>query len=463
MRDHDEVIKYVLQRAEEIKREEENGTVGGKEKVSAQKTNVFSGKLFHRAMVVASCGVLIGLAFFAASKLGGGKKPGDKPAGTVTTPPVATTIVDKPVETTTTPSATPTIGEEPPHGGKEMGTWYLTCENEMEREYNHGDIIEKKYKIVSTLEMTGCEIVVTKSDGVEVVSTDTAAGNGEPWTYVWNVTIRVRVNDAVDPGSVEFSMVPTFVDQEQAEQEGMKELKQTMYASNIGQKDYVCLNYVDGLYGYSEKVRQYIDDLNRQGESVEYPLEELAVGFDDDENGKPMMPQRIAYRCPTFVQKGERLIVDVYVGDYSYEYHQRCGGEPSYDTYGENGYPNLQVYSSALNDFQYSVLYDDKLLINGTLNKYSRIFTLEEMPSMELGLYDSISRGRHERVEIDFSNYEVGNMGEIVLSFSWDFGEPPSEGTWLGSRTSISFYVGENGVSTGGSWEYAVENYEKYR
>lgn len=458
MRDHDEVIKYVLQRAEEIEREEENGTVGGKKEVSAQKTNLFSGKLFRRATVVASCGVLIGLVFFAASKLGGAKKPGDRPTGTVTTSPA----VDNPAGTTT-PSATPTISEEPPHGGKDMGTWYLTCENEMEREYNHRDIIEKKYKIVSTLEMTGCEIVVTKSDGVEVVSTDTAEGNGEPWTYVWNVTIRVRVNDAVDPGSVEFFVVPTFVDQEQAEQEGMKELKQTIYASNIGQKDYVCLNYVDGLYGYSEKVRQYIDDLNRQGESVEYLPEELVVGFDDDGNGKPMMPQRIAYRCPTFVRKGEKLIVDVYVGDYSYEYHQRCGGEPSYDTYGENGYPNLQVYSSALNDFQYRILNDDKLLINGTRNKYSRIFTLEEMPSMELGPYDSISQGRHERVVIDFSNYEVGNTGKIVLSFSWDFGEPPSEGTWLGSRTSISFYVGENGVSTGGAWEIAVENYEKYR
>ena len=73
----------------------------------------------------------------------------------------------------------------------------------------------------------------------------------------------------MDADSAEFSVVPVFVDQEKAEQVGMMELKQIIYAGNIGQKDYVCLNVIDGLYDYSEKVRQHIDDLNRQGESVE--------------------------------------------------------------------------------------------------------------------------------------------------------------------------------------------------
>ena len=250
MRDHDEVIRNVLQRAEEIKREEEKGTAQERKSEGPTARNL-SGKWIKRFSVVASCLVLIGAVWYVAAKLGDNKKPADKP------------------DTVKITVSTPTISEEPPHGGKPIDGWYLTCENEMEREYNHGEVIEKRYKLVSMLELSGCKIVVGKCDGVEVVSTDTSAGTGEPWTYVWDVTIRIRVSDAVDPGSVEFSVVPAFVDQEQAEQEGMKELKQVIYASNIGRNDYVCLNYVDGLYEYSEKVRQYIDDINRQGESVE--------------------------------------------------------------------------------------------------------------------------------------------------------------------------------------------------
>lgn len=250
MRDHDEVIRNVLQRAEEIKREGEKGTAEKRKKESSTARNL-SGKWIKRFSVVASCLVLIGAVWFVAAKLGDNKKPADKP------------------DTVKITVSTPTISEEPPHGGKPIDGWYLTCENEMEREYNHGEVIEKRYKLVSMLELSGCKIVVGKCDGVEVVSTDVVAGTGESWTYVWNITIRIRVNDAVDPGNAEFSVVPTFVDQEQAERVGMKEQKQTIFASNIGQKDYVCLNVVDGLYDYSEKVRQHIDDLNRQGESVE--------------------------------------------------------------------------------------------------------------------------------------------------------------------------------------------------
>ncbi len=272
MRDHDEVIKYVLQRAEEIKREEENGTAGaGNENnpTTAKPSGILSGKWFKGITVVASCCVLVGVAWFAASKLGGNKKPVDNPAGTTTTPSGIATV---PSETpTAVPSMTPTISEEP-HGGKPIDGWYVTCENEMEQEYNHGEVIEKRYTIISMIELCGCEVVVGKREGVEVVSIDTAPGStGYAWSFAWNITVRLRVNDAVDPGSMEFSINPTFKDPGQAEQVGAgMNLKQIIYACNFGQKDYVCLNYIDGLYDYSEKVRQYIDDLNRQGESVEY-------------------------------------------------------------------------------------------------------------------------------------------------------------------------------------------------
>lgn len=263
MRDHDEVIKYVLQRAEEIKREEENGTAGAENEnnpTTAKPSGILSGKWFKGITVVVSCCVLVGAAWFVVSKLGGNKKPVDNPAGTTTTPSGISTVS----------SATPTISEEP--HGKPMGTWYLTCDSEMEREYNHGEAIVKKYRIISRIEMSDCEVVADKCDGVEVVSIDTIPDStGNAWTYAWEIALRFRVNDAVDPGSLEFTVTPVFTYPEQAPPDlTMKNLKQIIYVCNIGQKDYVCLNVIDGLYDYSEKVRKYIDDLNRQGESVVY-------------------------------------------------------------------------------------------------------------------------------------------------------------------------------------------------
>lgn len=167
-------------------------------------------------------------------------------------------------------------------------------------------------------------------------------------------------------------------------------------------------------------------------------IEELVVGFENAEYGKETPSQKIAYRCPSFVNNGDKLIVDVYVGDSSYKYHQEFGGEPSYDTYGQNGYPNLQVYSCDLLYIR-TVQFNNKALINGRLNKYLRIFTKDEMSFLELARDEDVSHGKHETVEIDFSNYEADSYGRIAFSFSWDSGEQPVEGTdWKGRRQSIS-------------------------
>ena len=186
--------------------------------------------------------------------------------------------------------------------------------------------------------------------------------------------------------------------------------------------------------------------------------EELAFGFDGAAE-KPTMGQKIACKCPSFIQIGEILIVTIYVGDTSYEYNQEHGNEPSYDTYGVHGYPNLQVYLSSPISISHKEA-DDKLIINGNLNEYQKVFSQEEMPSLSLAYGETVSHGKQETVEIDFSNYQVGSSGSITFSFSWDFGEKPDlYTTWFGHRQAISFYVGSQGVSIAGTPEDAYKTY----
>ena len=190
--------------------------------------------------------------------------------------------------------------------------------------------------------------------------------------------------------------------------------------------------------------------------------EMISVGFDDVVE-KPMVRQRIAYKCPMFINTAETLKVDVAVGDYSYSYSfsQKNSYDPDYDTYGVNGYPILQVYMCDSNNCEQKCT-DSKLLINHELSGYERVFSKEEMSQIDLSRDESISDGKHVDVEIDFSNYEVGSSGEIAFCFSWSFGkQPEGENPWLIRRQFLSFYVGEKGIACGGTKELAEINYYK--
>lgn len=82
------------------------------------------------------------------------------------------------------------------------------------------------------------------------------------------------------------------------------------------------------------------------------------------------------------------------------------------------------------------------------------------MSSLELAYDEDVSEGKHEHVELDFSQYEVGSTGSVVFSFSWDLGEEPEKATdWYGHRQVLGFYVGENGVSVAETAEDAENNY----
>ena len=206
-----------------------------------------------------------------------------------------------------------------------------------------------------------------------------------------------------------------------------------------------------------------ITDTLQDGVLIGEPNEEgvVSAGYGSTVNEKAMAKQRIAYKCPSFMGRGEKLIVDVAVGDYSYSYNQQNGLEPSYDTYGVHGYPLLQVYLCNPNNCELKYA-DGNLLVNNVLNEYRRVFTKDEMAQIDLNHEQDVSCGKHENIELDFSNYEVESKGEIAFCFSWSFGEQANHETnWKIHRQFLFFYVGEQGIGLGGAPELAEENYYK--
>lgn len=104
--------------------------------------------------------------------------------------------------------------------------------------------------------------MVSKNDGVEIVEVSPVTDLDGKNCF----SLKFRVNDAVTLGSIEFSVIPTFSNPDIA----ACNLSQTIYVCNIEQNDYVCLNYIDALADYSESIQEYLDEISRQGEYVEF-------------------------------------------------------------------------------------------------------------------------------------------------------------------------------------------------
>lgn len=178
---------------------------------------------------------------------------------------------------------------------------------------------------------------------------------------------------------------------------------------------------------------------------------EITIGYDEpsDAASKPLPTQHIALKCLSSYERNEKVIVDAAMGD-NYSYFQEFGGTPSYDTFGENGYPVFEVYlnNGLRSDIQIN---NDVLLINGKTGVYEERFSKEDMQSLDISDYYDISKYYHENVELDFSNFNVGYSGGVTFSFGWYFYHDnpsnDSDDSWCGMRRSIDFYVGEDGIS----------------
>lgn len=179
--------------------------------------------------------------------------------------------------------------------------------------------------------------------------------------------------------------------------------------------------------------------------------------------------------CHSFYPIGERIVLELAMGD-TYERNQHLGTLPCYDTYGDNGYPLLFVTDA---EDLLSVLPEDtghpwgaectradsKMVINGLTGYYERVFTKDEMRSLDTSKneYD-IESYLHQMVEIDASALRIGDHGLIHVGFGWVFPKDNPDNykaigpTVAGWTVDLGYYVSEDGVALSlGGWEEAQE------
>lgn len=192
--------------------------------------------------------------------------------------------------------------------------------------------------------------------------------------------------------------------------------------------------------------------------------QEITFGY-DDENDKIDPSPRIALKCFSFYEKNEKIIVDAAMG-IEYSFLQESGSLPSYDSYGEKGYPFLAVYPC--NELIIEKVENNKLLINGNSEPVEKKFDKEDLQKLDISReIGDISKYYHENIELDLSKCSIGDSGRVVFTFGWLFNQDnPNDNlnpddSWTGMRKSIYYYVGENGVSVSNSIDTAMEQYKE--
>ena len=174
-----------------------------------------------------------------------------------------------------------------------------------------------------------------------------------------------------------------------------------------------------------------------------------------EKSGKPSGPAKLYYHCPGFVPNGEKLIIDLYIGDSSFERYENSEYlGPCRKTYGAYGYPLLSVYSAPPLD--HLNVRDGKMVICGQTDIYEKIYSQDDMVilSKPTGEYTT-SNMMHETIDVDFSGYNVGDSGEIVFWYHWQLSNLYSDQEQYRNFKedyilhSVCFVVQENGVYLG--------------
>ena len=190
---------------------------------------------------------------------------------------------------------------------------------------------------------------------------------------------------------------------------------------------------------------------------------EIAVGAENDAQGKPANPQHLSAATVSFCQ-GNLVSVTLGMGDL-YSMHQACGGLPVFDTYGENGYPLLRVYEADPNQHPNGFLPeqpDSRLTINGVAGVgYKKIFLKNELNELDISRQEVDGTGwgisspeawHHETVVIGFQEIEANSSGTIVILFGWYFEHDnpsnvlESNHSVMGVSRQLSYYKGEKGI-----------------
>jgi len=168
-------------------------------------------------------------------------------------------------------------------------------------------------------------------------------------------------------------------------------------------------------------------------------------------DGNLLPTQNLAMRCKSFCAAGEKLRVDVAMGDV------RLGSQ-EYHTSGDY---KFEVYVCDPTD--YKSIEDEKFIVNGKQRRYRKEYSDEDKKSFDTnGRIEDYDSYHHETAEIDFSNYEVGSSGWIKFSFIIEHNDDPLHTEYKRANQYMHFYVGEEGtVISNKNVEYDNKEYFK--
>lgn len=183
-------------------------------------------------------------------------------------------------------------------------------------------------------------------------------------------------------------------------------------------------------------------------------IHEVKFGYIEEgqDTGKPSSPTSsniIVMKCMSFCNTDEKLNVEVMMAD-------KTLNPKHYDSARNYEY---EVY--ACNTLYFENIDDKRFIVNGEQSEYKRVYSNDEIKLFDItGNYDNYDLYHHELTEIDFSNYESGDVGCILFSFKVAYMDDPLNPSYMGSNQRMYFYVGEKGTAVSSiSIDVAMENY----
>ena len=205
------------------------------------------------------------------------------------------------------------------------------------------------------------------------------------------------------------------------------------------------------------------------------PGDSIAFSFNEN-NSELMGSSRCLSKTQSYFKRGEKIVVNSAIGDsYTSNALDVYNVLPTYNNADKIGYPIFYVLD-VKNDMDNlgdnyglkNARDDSKMIINGSVGYYEKIFSTNEMKELDILDYRNQADYHNERIEIDFDGYSDGDHGVLFIGFGWWFTDfnpykPNKTGGSLACFDNLLYYyVEKNGIGLSfNSWEEAKLNLEK--
>ena len=205
------------------------------------------------------------------------------------------------------------------------------------------------------------------------------------------------------------------------------------------------------------------------------PGDPIAFQFNED-NGEPTVSSRCLSKTQSYFKHGDKISINASIGDsYTSNALDIYNVLPTYNNADKIGYPVFYVLDvknemDNLGD-NYGLKNardDSKMIINGSVGYYEKVFSANDMKDLDILDYHDASDYHGERIDIDYEGYSEGDHGVLFVGFGWWFTDynPYSPDKANGSLASFDnllfYYVGKTGIGLSyNSWEEAELNLEK--